>query len=460
MAEEVLAQKVPPQNIDAERAVLGGILLDNTALDRVVDQLKPDDFYRETHRKIFRAILALSERSDPFDLVTVSEALAGDGALSDVGGPAYLSSLVDEVPSAVNIDTYSQIVREKAVLRRLIAVAGRIASDAFGAPEHLGQFLDDAEKQIFDITQARARTPFVAMKDAVREAYKRIEEINTSDEEITGLSTGYSRLDEMTAGLQPGNLIIIAGRPGMGKTSLALNIAEHAAIRKKAPVIVFSLEMDRNELAQRMLSSEAGLGLNKFRFPKRMEVEDWGPLSAASDKLSQAPIFVDDSGSLNVLEMRGKARRLKHEQGGKLGLIVVDYLQLMRGHGRADNREQEISEISRSLKALAKELRVPIIALSQLNREPEKRTGAGKKPVLADLRESGSIEQDADVVIFIYRPEVYEGEAKKGQAEIIVAKQRNGETGSIHLRWVAEFTRFETPEFADSSPPPGAPSPV
>src|SRR6266404_6182242 len=404
-------RKVPPQNLEAESSVLGGILLDNEAINQVLELLRPEDFYRESHRKIFRAMIEITDRNEPVDLITLSDFLKSKNELEAVGGSAYLAALADFVPTAANISYYARIVREKAILRSLISTATEIATRGYEEQGSVEEFLDSAEKVIFDISEKKIKASFVAVGDMI------------------------------TAGLQPAELIIVAGRPGMGKTAFALNIAAHAAYSGVGAAI-FSLEMAKEQLVLRMLCSEARVNSSKVRSGYLGE-RDFPQLAKAAGKLHEAPIYIDDTPAISVLELRAKARRLLRDHSKKVGLIVVDYLQLMRGMGNANNREQEISEISRSSKALAKELNVPVIALSQLNRKVEDRTG--RKPQMSDLRESGAIEQDADVIMFIYREELYDknNEDVKGKAEVIVEKQRNGPTGTITLAFLAEYTRFE-----------------
>lgn len=434
-------RKVPPQNLEAESSVLGGILLDNEAVNQVLELLRPEDFYRESHRKIFRAIIELTDRSEPVDLITLSDFLKTKNELESVGGTAYLASLADFVPTAANIVYYARIVREKSILRSLISTATDIASRGYDEQGNVEEFLDSAEKVIFDISEKKIKAAFVSVGDMIKDTLKTVEKLYERKEMITGVPTGYDDLDKLTAGLQPSDLIIVAGRPGMGKTAFALNIATNAAF-KGIGAGVFSLEMAKEQLVLRMLCSEARVNSSKVRSGYLGE-RDFPQLAKAAGRLHDAPIYIDDTPAISVLELRAKARRLVRDRSKKIGLIVVDYLQLMRGMGNANNREQEISEISRSLKALAKELSVPVIALSQLNRRVEDRTE--KKPQMSDLRESGAIEQDADVIMFIYRDEVYNrnDDSKKGVAEVIIAKQRNGPTDTVTLAFLNEYTRFE-----------------
>lgn len=431
--------KVPPQNVEAEQAVLGGMLIDNESINRVVETLGAHDFYRDAHQKIFAAVLGLYNKSEPSDLVTVTNVLKAGGDLEAIGGASYLAALVDGVPTAANIASYARIVREKSVLRQLIQGATDIVSRGFEQQGNVDEFLDDAERVIFEIAQRRVRPGFASLRDIVRDSFKAIETLYEKKALITGVPTGFKDLDRITSGLQPSDLIVIAGRPSMGKTALALNIVERAAVETGQICAVFSLEMSKEQLVQRMLCSRAEVDASKLRGGFLME-SDWPKLTRAAGILSEAPIFIDDSPGLTVLEVRAKARRLQREHG--LNMLVIDYMQLMRGIGRAESREREISEISRSLKALAKELAVPVVALSQLNRGVESRTD--KRPQLADLRESGAIEQDADVIAFIYRDEMYNPSSPdEGKAEVIVGKQRNGPTGRVMLSFRKHLTRFD-----------------
>ncbi len=434
--------KVPPQNLEAEQSVIGGILLDNQALNSVLEILDADAFYSEAHRKIFAAIVELYDKNEPSDLITLSNILKSKNQLDQTGGVSYLSSLADNVPSAANISHYSKIVKEKAILRRLIGTATEILNKSYNSAADIDTVLDEAEHAIFEISENKIRPAFSPFKDIIKESVKTIEKLYERKELVTGVPTGYEKIDDITSGLQKSDLIIIAGRPSMGKTALALNIAQYAALEANTPVAIFSLEMSKEQLALRMLSAEARVDSQRIRRGFLGEA-DWPRLIAAAGRLSEAQIFIDDSSAISALEMKAKARRLKSEVD--LGLIILDYLQLMRsGSYRETSREQEISEISRSLKALAKELRVPVIALSQLNRKLEDRTN--KRPQMADLRDSGAIEQDADLIAFIYRDEVYdksEENPEKGMAEIIIGKQRNGPTGMVKLAFQDKFARFE-----------------
>ncbi len=439
---EADALRVPPHSVEAEQAVLGGLLLDNSTWDAIADRLTAEDFYRRDHQQIFSAIAELAGRSEPADAVTLAEYLAAKGEAEDTGGLAYLAGLARETPTAANIRAYADIVRERSLLRHLIRVSGEIAASAYASEGRPAKDLvDEAERLVFQIAEAGRRTGsgFVALKDILGETIDRLDMLHENQGQLTGISTGYTDLDRMTAGLQPGDLVIVAGRPSMGKTTFALNIGENAAISAGVPVAVFSMEMSREQLSMRMISSLGRVDQSHLRTGMFGD-EDWARINGAIAQMKTAPIYIDDSGALTPTEVRARARRLSRERG--LGLIIVDYLQLMQVPGTKENRATEISEISRSLKALAKELRVPVIALSQLNRGVEQRTD--KKPVMSDLRESGAIEQDADVIMLIYREEVYDQDTpRKGIADIIVAKQRNGPTGEVHLTFLGKYTRFE-----------------
>lgn len=448
-AEKEIIHKTPPHNLEAEQSVLGGVLLEKDAISKVLETLSPDgdDFYHRAHARIFSGMVSLFEKNVPIDAVTLSNLFKGSEALSPVGGISYIGELVEATPTAANIMYYARIVREKALLRRVIEASTDIASRGYEGVDSADEFIDDAEQRIFKISQDRAKKSFFALKDIIKDAFETIERLYEKKAHITGISTGYKGLDKLTSGLQNSDLIIIAGRPGMGKTSFALNIAENAAIDGSTPVAVFSLEMSKEQLVQRMLSSRAHVDLQKLR-SGFLKDEDWGKLTTAVGALYEAPIYIDDTPAQTALELRAKARRWKEDLG--LKLVVIDYLQLMRGRRSTDNREQEISEISRSLKAMAKELHIPVIALSQLSRMTERREG--NRPQLSDLRESGAIEQDADVVMFVYRESLYKPcdcprelctcGMRKG-AELIVAKQRNGPTDTIKLTFLNEYTRFE-----------------
>lgn len=435
--------RVPPQSVEAEQAVLGGLMLAPEAFDRVADLLNDKDFYRRDHQLIYRAIRELAEKDRPFDAVTLGEWFESNGLSEQVAGGAYLVELASTTPSAANIKAYAEIVRDKAVLRQLIEIGTEIVNDGF-QPEgrESAEILAKAEQQVFAIAEAgsRGRQDFTPINKAMAEAFDVLQTRHANGGGITGLPTGYTEFDQMTAGLQPTDLIILAARPAMGKTTFALNIAEYAAIKTKKAVAVFSMEMSASQLALRLISSNGRINATRLR-TGQLEDEDWSRVTSAIRMIKETKIFIDDTPGLSPDVLRAKARRLKREHD--LGLIVIDYLQLMAVPGNSENRATEISEISRSLKGLAKELNVPVIALSQLNRSLETRTD--KRPVMADLRESGAIEQDADIIIFIYRDEYYnkENSPDKGLAEIIIGKQRSGPTGSVKLKFFGEYTRFD-----------------
>ena len=452
---QLAALHTPPHSIEAEQSVLGGLLLDNSAWDRIADRIGAEDFYRHDHRLIFQQIARLIDQSKPADTVTVFEALQGAGQAGDCGGLPYLNALAQNTPSAANIRRYAEIVRERAVLRSLASVGEEIA---ISAREPQGrdakQILDEAEGKVFRIAEqgARDRAGFVRLERLLTRVVERIQELfeRSGANDVTGVPTGFADLDSKTCGLQPGDLIIIAGRPSMGKTALALNIGEHVAIDLGMPVALFSMEMGAAQIALRMLGSVGRIDQQRLR-TGRLNDEDWPRLSEAIERMHAAPLYIDETAALNALELRARARRLAREYK-QLGLIVVDYLQLMSASAAGENRATEISEISRSLKALAKELKVPVVALSQLNRTVETRTD--KRPVMSDLRESGAIEQDADVILFIYRDEVYNPDSSdKGIAEIIIGKQRNGPIGRVNLRFGGEFTRFDNLASSAASAP-------
>ena len=432
-------RRVPPQNLEAERAVLGAILMDNDSVYPVMEILEPSAFYQPSHRLIFSTMIELSERGEPIDIVTLVDRLRSGGNLDQAGGPDYIPTLADEVPTAAGVANYAKIVREKAVIRNLIETSTEIVQDCFDNPGEVDVLLDEAERRIFAISEERIHTGFLSMKEIVKSSFKTIESLYEKKEHITGVPSGFADIDELTSGFQPADLVIIAGRPSMGKTAFCLNIAQYASMTKGMTVAVFSLEMAKEQLVMRMLCSEARIDAHRLR-SGFLGQTDWPKLSTAAGKLADASIYIDDTPAISSMEMRAKTRRLKADKG--LDLVIVDYLQLMQSRSRSDSREQEISEISRSLKALAKELGVPVLALSQLNRGVESRVD--KRPILADLRESGAIEQDADVIIFIYRDEVYNKETmEKGIAEIIIGKQRNGPVGTKKLTWLDKYTRFE-----------------
>lgn len=432
-------QKLLPQNLEAERSTLGAMLLDRDATSRVVEVLKEEAFYKGAHRHIFRAILNLYDRNEPVDYITLTDLLSRGGNLEAAGGAVYITGLTDGVPTAAHAEHYARIVKEKSILRNLIRTTTNIISRCYAEGEEADRLLDEAERSIFDISQDRQHGSVVQIRDVIHDAMEVVENLSKHETHITGVPTGYQKLDEMTSGLHAGELVILAARPSMGKTALALNIAAHAAMEAKIPVAVFSLEMSAEALVTRMLCSEARVDIQAVRTGRLVE-GDLGHLSMSAGRLFDAPIFIDESPSISVLEMRSKARRLKSEQ--KIGLIIVDYIQMMESAGRSENRQQEIAGISRSLKALAKELRIPVLVLSQLSRAPEAR--GDRRPQLSDLRESGAIEQDADVVGFIFREAYYEKDKKDDKtSELIIAKQRNGPTGTVKLIFNQQYTRFD-----------------
>lgn len=439
MSESTL--RVPPHNEDAERSVLGAVLLDNPVLDELLGQVKVDDFYREAHRHIYRAMTALHERGEPVDMLTLADLLQAEGVLEASGGPAYLARLSGAVPSAANVGHYGAIVRRKAALRRFIATADDLVNECYDDVSDIEAFMDSAEQRLFAITQEGQERGYSSMREVIKSAYTQIEALYEKSEEVTGVPSGFIDLDEITAGWQNSDLIILAARPAMGKTALTLNMAAHAAIQRKIPVAYFSLEMANEQLAIRMLCSEARINQSNLRRGQMTE-QEWARLVRAAGTLSEAKIFLNDKPGLPIMEFRSQCRRMKAEHD--IGIIFVDYLQLMQGsqRSRSGSREQEISEISRNLKGVAKELNVPIIALAQLNRGVEQR--ADKRPMMSDLRESGAIEQDADIIGFIYRDEVYNPDTEaKGLAEIILGKHRNGSLGTVTLRFFGPYTRFE-----------------
>ncbi|AMY11658.1 Replicative DNA helicase [Luteitalea pratensis] len=436
-------ERTLPHNLDAERSVLGAILLRNDAINAAVEVLQPEDFYRDAHQLLLEHMIQLSERGAAIDLVTLAESLTRADALEKVGGPAYITRLVDGVPRTTNIEHYAQIVKEKATLRRLITEASKIASDAYDADRDASEILDEAERSIFSIADARIGEGFTPLSELVDSALDTVEKLQQFKSLVTGVPTGFYDLDHKTSGMQPSDLVIIAARPSMGKTSFVINLAQNAALEHGKTVGVFSLEMSKEQLFMRMLTSEARVDSQRLRQGMLLE-RDLPAIAQAAEKLSMAKIFIDDSASIGVLEMRAKARRLKAEHG--LDMLVIDYVQLMQGRGRFENRQQELTSISRSLKGLAKELHVPVLILSQLSRAPDAR--ADHRPQLSDLRESGALEQDADVVMFIYREDRYKGpeDQDTGEAEIIISKQRNGPVGTVKLAFISDYTRFENLE--------------
>ena len=434
-----IARRLPPQNLEAEQCVLGSILLRPGILAKTLEIISPSDFYKEAHQVIYNGLTSLFERNEPQDLITIVNCLQDANKLDSIGGPAYLASLTDIVPVAANINHYARIVRDKSILRQLIATTTDIASRCYEEQNEIENLLDEVEQTVFEISRSKSKQGFEPLNKVITETFEKVTLLAERKEMITGVPSGYGDLDKMTAGLQPSDLIILAGRPSMGKTALAMNIVQNTALFHKVPVAVFSLEMSKSQLGLRMLCSVSRVDSQDLRTGSIKDY-DWPKLTRAAGELSEATIFIDDTPSITVLEMRAKTRRLKTEHD--IGLVVVDYLQLMRGRG--DSREQEISEISRSLKAMAKELNIPVMALSQLNRSLENRPN--KRPQLSDLRESGAIEQDADVILFIYRDEIYnkaEDNPKRGIAEVIIGKQRNGPTGTIELAFLDRYTTFE-----------------
>jgi len=442
MATDTGIERPLPHNLEAERSILGAVLLDNHALNAAVERLRSEDFFLPQHRNIFERMVQLGERQQAIDTITLMEDLSRSGTLEAAGGVAYLSQLADGLPRVTNVDHYARIVKEKAVLRNLIHSASAIQEQALAAGDEADVILDRAESAIFQLAEDRVRAGLIGVKDLVKEGFERLEKIFSEGRRITGLATGYPGLDNETAGLQPSELIILAARPSMGKTALALNMAENVALRQREPVAIFSLEMSKESLLLRLLASEARVDAHKFR-TGHMNRDDWGKVTRTLAELGEAPIWIDDSASSTVLEMGAKARRLKRDRG--LSLMIVDYLQLVvpTHSGRGTNRQEEVSSISRALKGLAKELKVPVLVLSQLTRAPEREE---RKPQLADLRESGAIEQDADVVLFINRPNFYKTdlpEEDRAKAELIIAKQRNGPTTSLNFVFLSRHTRFE-----------------
>ncbi|HLA34891.1 MAG TPA: replicative DNA helicase [Rhodocyclaceae bacterium] len=442
---QLAALKLPPHSIEAEQSLIGGLLIDNSAWDRIGDVVRETDFYRDDHRRIFRHIGKLCQLARPADVVTVFESIEQSNEIDQTGGLSYLAEIANSTPSAANIRRYAEIVRERAILRQLVTVGDEIAGNALNpAGRDVKQLLDDAERRIFEIAEAGNRNSqgFVAIQPLLGAVVERMEELlaRDSQSDITGVPTGFIDLDKMTSGLQPSDMIVVAGRPAMGKTAFALNIAEHVGVELRQPVAIFSLEMSGPQLATRFLSSVARIDQSKLR-TGRLTDDEWDRMTVALGKLHEAPIYIDETGAINSTDLRARARRL-HRQCGKLGLIVIDYLQLMTSPREGENRATEISEISRSIKALAKELHVPIIALSQLSRKVEERTD--KRPLMSDLRESGAIEQDADIIMMMYREEYYKPDTPdKGTAEAIIGKHRNGPVGTVRLTFIGEYTKFE-----------------
>lgn len=452
---EILSNHVPPQNIEAEQAVLGAIFLEPSALTQASESLIPEDFYRSSHQKIFNVMLKLNDSGKAVDLITVTEELSAVKELEDVGGVSYLSELAGSVPTAANIEYYAKIVEEKSLLRRLIRTATTIAQDGYSREDEVDALLSEAEKNIMEVAQRKNAGAFHDIKDVLVKAYDNIELLHNRTEDVTGIPTGFADLDEMTAGFQRNDLIIVAARPSVGKTAFALNIAQNVATKTDENVAIFSLEMGAEQLVMRMLCAEGNINAQNLRTGSLTD-EDWRKLTMAMGSLSNAGIYIDDTPGIKIGEIRSKCRRLKQEQG--LGMILIDYLQLIQGSGRSgENRQQEVSEISRELKGLARELEVPVIALSQLSRGVEQRQD--KRPMMSDIRESGSIEQDADIVAFLYRDDYYDKESEnKNIIEIIIAKQRNGPVGTVSLAFVKEYNKFVNLErrYDDAGVPPGA----
>ena len=430
--------RVPPHNLEAERSVLGSMLLDKDVIPSVTEILRSDDFYREDHKEIFEAMVELFDKGEPIDLITVSEQLKLRGTLEKVGGLEYLAAIANAVPTTANVKYYSKIVEEKAILRKLIKASTEIVNMGYEASEEVSYVLDRAERNIFDVLEKRNTKGFSHIRDVLVDTFNMLEDLYNNKGHVTGIPTGFIDLDNKTSGLHNSDLILIAARPAMGKTAFALNIAQHAAVHSHVPVAIFNLEMSKEQLVNRMLCSEVMIDSQKIRTGK-LEDSDWQKIAMSLGPLSEAPIYIDDTPGASITEIRAKCRRLKLEKN--LGLVVIDYLQLMQGSGRSESRQQEISEISRSLKILAKEINVPVLTLSQLSRAPESRTD--HRPILSDLRESGAIEQDADIVMFLYRDDYYNPDTeKKNIAEVIIAKHRNGATGTVELRWMGEYTKF------------------
>ncbi|MFC4766558.1 replicative DNA helicase [Effusibacillus consociatus] len=436
--DEQLIERVPPQNIEAEQAVLGAVLIEPDALTTVTEILKTEDFYRTSHQKIYEGMIEVADRGEPVDIVTLTAHLQNLGQIEEIGGVSYLATLANTVPTAANVDYYATIVKEKAVVRRLIKVATSIATSGYEGTDDVVGLIDEAERRISELSNEKINRGFTPIKDILLTTFERIEFLYANKGGVTGVPTGYPDLDRMTSGFQKSDLIIVAARPSVGKTAFSLNIAQNVAVRAGVPVAIFSLEMGKEQLVQRILCAEANLDAGKMR-TGYLDDDDWPKLTMAVSSLAEAPIFIDDTPGITVADIRSKCRRLQQEHG--LGMILIDYLQLIQGRGKGDNRQQEISEISRTLKLIARELNVPVIALSQLSRSVEQRQD--KRPMLSDLRESGSIEQDADIVAFLYRDDYYDPESeKKNIIEIIIAKQRNGPTGKVELVFLKNFNKF------------------
>lgn len=436
--EENNIRRIPPHSVEAEQSVLGSMLIDRDAIASASEVLSGDDFYRPDHKIIYDAMIELYQKNSPVDLVTLKNRIEEKGVLDQIGGINYLSDLAASVPTSVHIKQYVKIVEDKAMLRRLIKASDNIAALSYGGQEDLDVIMSQAEEDIFNISQGRRSEDFSHIHEILLKSFDKIEAISRNSESVTGIATGFYDLDYKTAGLQPSDMVLIAARPSMGKTAFALNVAQFAALKGNVPTAIFSLEMSKDQLVNRMLCSEAMVDAQKLR-TGGLGDEDWIRIARAMGPLSEAPIYIDDTPGINIMDMRAKCRKLKLEKG--LGLILIDYLQLMTGAGKNESRQQEISEISRSLKALAREVGAPVVALSQLSRACESR--ADHRPMLSDLRESGAIEQDADVVMFLYRDEYYNPDTEaKNQGELIIAKQRNGPTGTVHLAWLGQYTKF------------------
>jgi replicative DNA helicase len=449
MSGEMFFDRVPPQSIEAEQAVLGALILDGEALVSVSERLRPEDFYRQSHQIIFQAMIDLSERQEPVDLVTIAAELKDREQLEACGGVTYLTELANAVPTAANVDYYARIVEEKSMLRRLIRTATQIVSSGYTNTDNVDELLSDAEQRILELSQRKSDSGFIPIRDVLMDVFEQVEHLYHHKGSVTGIPSGFIDLDKMTSGFQKSDLIIVAARPSVGKTAFALNIAQNVGVRSKETVAIFSLEMSATQLVQRIISAEANVDGTRLR-TGFLENEDWEKITMAIGTLSEAKIFIDDSPTITVSEIRSKCRRLKREHG--LGLVLIDYLQLIQGRGNTDNRQQEVSEISRSLKAIARELEVPVIALSQLSRSVEQRQD--KRPLLSDLRESGSIEQDADIVAFLYRDDYYNQESeKKNLIEIIIAKQRNGPVGTVELVFLKNFNKFVNLDRTHEEPP-------
>ncbi|WP_126429189.1 replicative DNA helicase [Brevibacillus marinus] len=435
---DLFLDRVPPQNTEAEQSVLGAVFLSKEALHTALEILKPEDFYKTAHQRIFQAMLDLYERGEPVDLVTVTAELQDQKVLDEVGGVTYLTNLASAVPTAANVEYYARIVEEKSLLRRLIRTATKIANDGYTREDDVEEIIADAERYILELSQHRSRNGFVPIRDILVETYERIEFLSQRREEVTGIPSGYPDLDRMTSGFQRSDLIILAARPSVGKTAFALNVAQNVAARAGESVAIFSLEMAASQLVQRMLCAEGNIDAQKLR-TGRLDEDDWQKLTMAIGTLGRAPIYIDDTPGITVQEIRAKCRRLQAEHG--LGMVLIDYLQLIHSRGRGESRQQEVSEISRMLKGIARELNVPVLALSQLSRSVEQRQD--KRPIMSDIRESGSIEQDADIVAFLYRDDYYNRESENNNTvEVIIAKQRNGPTGTVELAFLKEYNKF------------------